>query len=88
MGIGGVPLLQQIPSTGLGGCGRTLHQVLGSHGFLGRNLGRGVGSLEPGSDEEIDPRNPMGRLYIYLHEWLIFVGKLVGKYSIPMDLTG
>ena len=51
---------------GLGGCGRTLHQVLGSHGFLGRNLGRGVGSLEPGIDEEIDPINPMGRFtYIY-----------------------
>ena len=26
----------------------------------------------------------MGRLYIYLHEWLIFVVN-VGKYTSPMD---
>ena len=26
--------------------------------------------------------------YIYLHEWLIFYGKLVGRYTSPMDGMG
>ena len=28
------------------------------------------------------PIPSMGRLYIYLHEWLIFSGKCIGKYTI------
>ena len=31
------------------------------------------------------PTQSMGRLYIYLHEWLIFYSRLVGKSTIPMD---
>ena len=31
----------------------------------------------------------MGRLYIYLHEWLMFMVKYVGKYTVrPMDAYG
>ena len=30
----------------------------------------------------------MGRVYIYLHEWLIFIMANVGKYISPMDGMG
>ncbi len=38
----------------------------------------------PGGDSYwvVDPR------YIYLHEWLIFDGKLQGKYDSPLDPMG
>ena len=29
--------------------------------------------------------DPWDERYIYLHEWLVFCGKLVGKYINPMD---
>ena len=34
-----------------------------------------------------NPYHPWDERYIYLHEWLIYMGK-VGKYSSPMDSMG